>query len=581
MRDPVREAKEQFRDVINGALDAAVEEGLLPGAERPDYNIEIPADAKNGDLATNAAMVCARALHLPPRKIAEAVAAKAQLSGTCFERMEIAGPGFINVFYAKDWYAGTVAAVLSEGEKYGESDWGGGRKIMIEFVSANPTGPMHMGNARGGAIGDGLAAAFEKCGWNVTREFYINDAGNQIEKFGVSLEARYLQIYKGEDAVEFPEEGYHGEDIKVRAREFADLHGDSYVDAEPEKRRRALIDYALPKNIEGLQRDLGKYRINYDVWFRESSLYKDGTVDKVVGILRDKGLTYEKDGALWYRNAEVVGAALAAEGKTPEQIEALELKDDVLIRANGNPTYFAGDIAYHYNKFAIRGFDRVINVWGADHHGHVARLKGAMDAVGCGGDRLDIVLMQLVELMRNGKPERMSKRTGRAITLTDLLEEVPIDAARFFFNMREPNTHLVFDLGLAVEQSAQNPVYYVQYAHARICSILRNLAAEGIEPKKLAPEGLRLYDTDEEKALIALLAKYPGEITETAKSYDTARLTRYATDMATAFHRFYTACRCKGEEEHLMQARLSLCLAAKTVIANVLTLLKVDVPESM
>ena len=450
---------------------------------------------------------------------------------------------------------------------------------MVEFVSANPTGPMHMGNARGGAIGDGLAEALSWCGYDVTREFYVNDAGNQIEKFGKSLEARYLQLYKGEDAIEFPEDGYHGEDIKVRAKEFADIHGDKYLEADSAERRKALVDYALPANVEGLQRDLGKYRIDYDVWFRESSLYKDGSIDKIVKILTDKGLTYEKDGALWYKNAEVLTARLKAEGKTDKQIEALELKDDVIIRANGNPTYFAGDIAYHYNKFAERGFDKVINVWGADHHGHVARLQGAMDAVGLDGDKLDVVLMQLVELMRNGKPERMSKRTGKAITLTDLLEEVPIDAARFLFNMREPNTHLIFDLDLAVEQSNQNPVYYVQYAHARICSILRALAEEGVTPK----EDISLYNytEPEELALVSEIAKFPVEIAESVKSYNPARITKYAVDLATMFHQFYNACRCRGVEEDVMYARIALCLAAKTTIKNVLTMLKVTVPESM
>ncbi|MGN0626901.1 MAG: arginine--tRNA ligase [Oscillospiraceae bacterium] len=579
MRNLVAEAKSQYRELIEKAVKAAVFAGELPEGEIPEFIIEIPADTKNGNLASNVAMVSARAFRKAPRQIAEAIAAHLDLDGSYFEKAEVAGPGFLNVFFAPHWYAETVSAVLTEKDDYGKSDFGKGQKVMVEFVSANPTGPMHMGNARGGAIGDGLAEALSWCGYDVTREFYVNDAGNQIEKFGKSLEARYLQLYKGEDAVEFPEDGYHGEDIKVRAKEFADIHGDKYLEADSAERRKALVDYALPANVEGLQRDLGKYRINYDVWFRESSLYKDGSIDKIVKILTDKGLTYEKDGALWYKNAEVLTARLKAEGKTDKQIEALELKDDVIIRANGNPTYFAGDIAYHYNKFAERGFDRVINVWGADHHGHVARLQGAMDAVGLDGDKLDVVLMQLVELMRNGKPERMSKRTGKAITLTDLLEEVPIDAARFLFNMREPNTHLIFDLDLAVEQSNQNPVYYVQYAHARICSILRALAEEGVTPK----EDISLYNytEPEELALVSEIAKFPVEIAESVKSYNPARITKYAVDLATMFHQFYNACRCRGVEEDVMYARIALCLAAKTTIKNVLTMLKVTVPESM
>ena len=578
MHNPVAEAKQEFRGRIESAFRAAFAAGELPEAELPDFIVEIPADSKNGDLATNAALVSARALHTAPKKIAEALVSHLG-EGGIFTKAEVAGPGFLNVFYAPEWYADTVSAVLEEDADYGRSNIGAGKKIMVEFVSANPTGPMHMGNARGGAIGDGIAAALDACGYDVTREFYINDAGNQIAKFGCSLEARYLQIYLGEEAVEFPEDGYHGEDIKERAKEFADLYGDKYLQSDPEERREALIAYALPKNVEGLQRDLAKYRIDYDVWFRESSLYKDGTVDKIVKILTDKGLTYEKDGALWYKNTQVLAERLRREGKTEEQIEALELKDDVLIRQNGNPTYFAGDIAYHYNKFALRGFDRVINVWGADHHGHVARLKGAMDAVGCDGDRLDIVLMQLVELMRDGEPVRMSKRTGKAITLTDLLEEVPIDAARFFFNLREPSTHLIFDLGLAVQQDSQNPVYYVQYAHARICSILKNLAAEGVE---FSPDYTgRAYSAPEELALIGGLARFPGEIIDAANAYDPARLTKYAIDVATLFHKFYNSCRVKGEAEEVLQSRLALCVAVKTVIRNVLTMLRITVPEYM
>ncbi len=579
MRNLVAEAKAQYRELIKKAVEASVAAGELPEGDIPEFIIEIPADTKNGNLASNVAMVSSKVFRKAPRQIADAIAAHLDLGGSYFEKAEVAGPGFLNVFFAPHWYAETVSAVLKEKDDYGKSDFGKGKKVMVEFVSANPTGPMHMGNARGGAIGDGLAEALSWCGYDVTREFYINDAGNQIEKFGKSLEARYLQIYKGEDAIEFPEDGYHGEDIKVRAQEFADIHGDSYVGSDPAERKKALVDYALPANVEGLQRDLGKYRISYDVWFRESSLYKDGSIDKIVKILTDKGLTYEKDGALWYKNAEVLTKRFKAEGKTDKQIEALELKDDVLIRANGNPTYFAGDIAYHYNKFAVRGFDRVINVWGADHHGHVARLKGAMDAVGEDGDKLDVVLMQLVELMRNGKPERMSKRTGKAITLTDLLEEVPIDAARFLFNMREPNTHLIFDLDLAVEQSNQNPVYYVQYAHARICSILRALNEDGISPKE--DISLFNYTEPEELALVSEIAKFPVEIAESVKAYNPARITKYAVDLATMFHQFYNSCRCRGVEENVMYARIGLCLAAKITIKNVLTMLKVTVPESM
>ncbi|MBQ2302636.1 MAG: arginine--tRNA ligase [Oscillospiraceae bacterium] len=579
MRNLVAEAKAQYKELIEKAVNEAIAAGELPEGEIPKFNIEIPADNKNGDLASNVAMVSAKAFRKGPRQIADAIVAHIDLDGTYFEKAEVAGPGFLNVFYAPHWFAETVSAVLTEKDTYGTGNMGEGKKVMVEFVSANPTGPMHMGNARGGAIGDGLAEAMKWCGYDVTREFYINDAGNQIEKFGKSLEARYLQLHLGEDAIEFPEDGYHGEDIKVRAKEFTEINGDKYVNAESSERKAALVAYALPANVEGLQRDLGKYSINYDVWFRESSLYNDGSIEKVVKILTEKGLTYEKDGALWYKNAEVLTERFKKEGKTDKQIEALELKDDVIIRANGNPTYFAGDIAYHYNKFAERGFDKVINVWGADHHGHVARLQGAMDAVGLDGSKLDVVLMQMVELMRDGKPEKMSKRTGKAITLTDLLDEVPIDAARFLFNMREPNTHLLFDLGLAVKNTNDNPVYYVQYAHARICSILRALAEEGTELK----EDISLYNftAPEEFALVTEIAKFPGEIEESVKTYDPSRITKYAIEVATMFHKFYNACRVRGESEEVVAARTALCAATKTVIKNVLTMLKVSVPESM
>ena len=564
MANLVKEANEQLKEVIMKAMGMAVADGKFEPVPLPPFTIEIPNDKSHGDFAANVAMVCAKALKMNPRQIATILMERMIFDGTYFERCEMAGPGFLNFFLSKEWFARVIKAIEADGENYGRSQEGDNQKIMVEFVSANPTGPMHMGNARGGALGDCLAAVLDWAGYDVTREFYVNDAGNQIEKFGKSLEARYLQIYQGEEAVPFPEDGYHGEDIKIRAQEFADIHGDAYVDAEEKERRNALVAYALPKNIEGLKTDLEKYRITYDVWFRESTLHESGAIDDIVKTLSEKGLTYEKDGAIWYK-------ATAYGGE----------KDEVLIRANGNPTYFAADIAYHYNKFAVRGFDRVINVWGADHHGHVARLKGAMDAIGLNGNRLDIVLMQLVRLTRDGEVVRMSKRTGKAITLTDLLDEVPIDAARFLFNMREPGSQMEFDLGLAVEQSSQNPVYYVQYAHARICSILKNLAAEGISPKERQMDDLLFFTQPEEIELIRHMAIYPSEILESARTYDPARITRYVIELANKFHKFYNACRVKGEAEDVMQARLALCLATRTVIRNVLTMLKINVPETM
>ena len=561
----VQDAMSEVESLIRNAFAKAMEEGKLPQAEIPAFTVEIPAETSHGDFASNAAMVSARTFRNAPVKIANILTECMDFSAARYiERVEIAGPGFINFFVSSRWFSDIVAGVLEAGAEYGRSDYGKGEKVMIEFVSANPTGPMHMGNARGGAIGDCLAAAMDACGYDVTREFYINDAGNQIEKFGCSLEARYLQIFKGEDAVEFPEDGYHGEDIRERAQQYAQEHGDSLLNVSAEERRQALVDFALPKNIAKLKADLEKYRIVYDVWFPESSLHQSGAVKAIVDDLTARGLTYEKDGAVWYKATEFGGE-----------------KDEVLVRANGNPTYFTADIAYHKNKFADRHFDRVINVWGADHHGHVARLKGAMDAVGLDGSKLDIVLMQLVRLMKDGEPYRMSKRTGKAITLSDLTDLVPIDAARFFFNMREPNSTLDFDLDLAVEESSQNPVYYVQYAHARICSILKNLAAQNINPRTCTAQELELLCAPEEKELIRALAQCPQEIINAAKNYDPARLTHYLVEVATLFHKFYNACRVQGEDEALMQARISLCMAVRVVVANLLNLLKITAPEVM
>ena len=577
----IRETTETLRSMIRTAMEQAIAEGALKEAPLPDFVVEIPADTSKGDFATNAAMAGARAFGMAPRKIAEAICGRLQLEGTPFERWEIAGPGFINLFVSQQWFTDILTAIHTEGEAYGKSNVGQGQKIQVEFVSANPTGELHMGNARGGAMGDCLAAALDWAGYDVTREFYVNDAGNQIEKFGVSLATRYLQLYKGEEAVPFPEDGYQGEDIKVHARAFAEQVGDSRVDADFEALKAELVDFALPKNLAKMRADMNTYRINYDVWFMESDLHNSGAVKEVIDKLTANGLTYEKDGALWYKNTQILTEQLKAQGKTDEQIAALELKDDVLVRANGNPTYFAADIAYHYNKFATRGFDRVINVWGADHHGHVARMKGALDAVGLDGSKLDIVLMQLVRLFENGVPVKMSKRTGKAITLTDLLEQVPVDAARFIFNLREPGSTLDFDLGLAVEQSNQNPVYYVQYAHARICSILKNLAAEGIEPKALADCDPALLNTNEERELLRRLGAMPNEIVEAARLYDPAKLTKYAIEVATLFHKFYNACRVKCDDAELMACRIQLCLAVRTVLRNMLCLLKVEAPETM
>ena len=577
----VKQAVAEARKAIMEAAGRAVANGDFPEAPLSDFIIEVPANKENGDYSSNAAMAWARNLRNAPRKIAEILINEMDLSDTFFDRCEVAGPGFLNFYLRDSFNACIVQDILEKGTAYGRSDFGGGKKINVEFVSANPTGPMHMGNARGGALGDCLAAVLDAAGYDVSREFYINDAGNQIDKFGLSLDIRYQQLFKGDNAPELPEDSYHGEDIITRAKEFAEINGDKYIDATEAERRKALVEFALPKNIDAMKENLGKYRITYDTWFHESTLHNNGELKETLDIMRDKGLTYEKDGALWYKNKEILGARLLREGKTAEEIEKLELKDEVLIRTNGNPTYFAADIAYHRNKLLVRGFDKAIDIWGADHHGHVARMKGALDAIGCNGDDLDIILMQLVRLTRDGEVVRMSKRSGKAITLVDLLEEIPIDAVRFLFNMREPGSQMDFDLDLAVEQSSQNPVYYCQYAHARICSILKKLASEGKAARECTIPELVLLSAPEEKDLIRHLASLTDEIIISAKNYDPAKITRYAVDLATLFHKFYNACRVNCEEESLMQARLSLCLCVKNVLSNILTMFNITVPESM
>ena len=562
MTNLISDAFIQAKELVMKAMGELVADGTFPAEPVPAFNTEIPADSKNGDVSTNSAMVCSRPFRNNPRKIAEAIVSKIDLNGSYFARCEVAGPGFINFFYSTEWYATVVAAVLEQKEKNGETDLGAGKSVLVEFVSANPTGPMHIGNARGGAIGDCLASVLEKAGYEVAREFYINDAGNQIEKFKTSLEVRYLQIYKPE--TELPEDAYKGQDIIDHANAFNEIYGDKYVNADSEERRQALCDFALPKNIQKLHDDLGKYRIQYDKWFNESTLHKDGSVQRVIEQLKASGHTYEKDGALWFKTTEFG-----------------DEKDRVLVRENGVPTYLVPDIAYHYNKLAVRKFDKAVDIFGADHHGYIARIKASMTALGVDADRLDIVIMQMVNLVRNGEKYKLSKRSGKAITLSTLLDEIPIDAARFFFNLREPNSHFDFDLDLAVSQTSQNPVYYVQYAHARICSVLKKMNEEGIEVKSLDKAALSVLTAPEEQEMIKHLATLPNVINDAAKAYDPAKVTKYVIDLATMYHKFYNNCRIMGEDESVMQARLSLSLAVKQVIKNILDMLKITCPESM
>ena len=577
----IQKAKEQVQQLTKQAYAAAVKENLLPEGVTVEPSVEIPKDVSNGDYTTTFCLAAAKAMKMNPRQVATVLTQHMALEGSYFTSVEIAGPGFMNFRLGDKWFGDTVTAIETAGEDYGCSDMLKGRKIMVEFVSANPTGPMHMGNARGGVLGDTLASVLQKSGADVWREFYVNDAGNQIEKFAKSLEARYFQIIKGEDAVEFPEDGYHGDDIRELAQAFYENEGDKYLDCDEKTRHDALAQFGLSVNIPKMKADLARYGIQYDQWFFESSLHDSGYVADTVQALTDRGYTYEKDGALWLKTSDILAAQLRQEGKSDEAIEKLGLKDDVLRRANGFYTYFAADIAYHRNKFAVRGFDKVINIWGADHHGHVARLKGAMDALGLDGQhRLDIVLMQLVKLVRDGETVRMSKRTGKAISLTDLLDEIPVDACRWFFNAK-PETQMEFDLGLAVREDSENPVYYVQYAYARICTLVKALAAEGYTVPAAAEADLSVLTADEEKALIKQLAQYPAVVQLAARDYDPSFINRYLVELAAAFHKFYNACRIKGEAEAVLRARLKLADTARAVLKNGMTLIGCSAPEKM
>lgn len=584
MNNMIELAKQQVKETVMNALGRLVAEGKIEAVPLPAFNVERPADVSHGDFSCNAAMASAKALRNNPRAIGQMIADAAVLDGTVFEKIEVAGPGFLNFFISPLWFNETVGEVISSGSDYGKTELGKGKRVLVEFVSANPTGPMHIGNARGGALGDSLSSVLQFAGYEVEREFYVNDAGNQIEKFGKSLSIRYMQIADGnksdviasygdddvcrkifEDEENFPmpEDVYKGVDIIEHAYNFYKINGDKFVNADEESRKSALVEYALPLNIDGLEKDLEKYRIVYDTWFRESSLHKSGAVKQIVDMLTEKGQTYEKDGAIWFKASDFG-----------------DDQDRVLVRANGIPTYFVPDIAYHYNKLVTRGFDKAIDILGADHHGYIARMKAALTALGVDASKLDIVIMQMVMLVRNGETVKLSKRSGKAITLSTLLDEVPIDAARFFFNLRDPNTHLEFDLELAIEESSNNPVFYVQYAHARICSILRRMEEEGTGYRNIPVSELN-FNHPAELALIRHIAALPNCINEAAKDYNPSKITKYLCDLAQLFHKFYDNCKIKGEEENILQSRLSLCVATKTVFKNLLDLLKVDAPEKM
>ena len=583
MTNMIQAAKNQVAALTQAAYERAAAAGALPAGAEVKATIEIPKDTAHGDYASSFAMAGAKALHMAPRQIAQVIVDHLALEGSYFNKVEIAGPGFLNFTLGPKWYREVLSTIETEGPVYGSGAEGAGKKVMVEFVSANPTGPMHMGNARGGVLGDTLANVLARDGWDVWKEFYVNDAGNQINKFARSIYARCMQLTLGEENYQFPEDGYQGGDIRELAQGFLAQEGISFPgDTAEEDWLEQMAQFGLERNIPKMESDLNKYGIQYDKWFLESSLHSSGYVEDTVSLLTDKGWTYEKDGALWLNTTELLKKKYLAEGKSQEQVDKLDLKDDVLRRANGFYTYFAADIAYHRNKLEERKFDLAINIWGADHHGHVARLQAALDGLGLDGShRLVIVLMQLVNLLQDGKPVRMSKRTGKAIALHDLLDEISVDAARYYFNNRTATSPLDFDLDLAVRQDSDNPVYYVQYAHARICSLLANLAEDGAHVPAAADIDPALLAADEERALIKTLAQYPEEIRLAARDYDPSRINRYLTTLAGDFHRFYNACRLKGEEAALQGARLKLADSARLVLANGLGLLGVNAPVKM
>ena len=582
MTNMIQGAKAQVAKLTQAAYEKAAAEGLLPAGAEVRATVEIPKDTSHGDYASSFAMAGAKALHMAPQQIAQIIVDHLELEGSYFQKVEIAGPGFLNFTLGPKWYGEVLSAVETEGDRYGSGEEGRGKRVMVEFVSANPTGPMHMGNARGGVLGDTLANVLARDGWDTWKEFYVNDAGNQIHKFAVSINARYMQLLLGEDNFPFPEEGYHGDDIRELAKAIYEAHGESWGNLPEEERLDKLAEYGLSVNIPKMREDLKKYGIVYDQWFFESELHNSGYVEKTVQMLTEKGWTYEKDGALWLNTTQLLKEKFMREGKSQEQVDKLDLKDDVLRRANGFYTYFAADIAYHRNKLEVRGFDLAINIWGADHHGHVARLQAALDALGLDGShRLVIVLMQLVNLMQDGKPVRMSKRSGKAIALHDLLDEVSVDAARYFFNSRTATSPVDFDLDLAVRQDSDNPVYYVQYAHARICSLVSRLVEEGAKLPAAAEVDASLMAAAEELALVKSLAQYPEELHLAARDYDPSRINRYLSALAGDFHRFYNACRIKGEESAVLSARLKLADTVRAVLANGLKLLGVSAPEKM
>ena len=560
----IQNAKNQIDEIINSAFDRARASGILPEGARLSGTVEIPRDTTHGDFASTHAMTAAKELKMAPIKIAEALVEHIVLDESYFKSVSIAGPGFINFFVSNIWYYGVLNTVDAMGSDYGAVNVGEGKRVMVEFVSANPTGSMTVGNARGGVLGDTLAAILERAGYDVWREFYVNDIGNQVEMLARSMQARYIQRLKGEGAIDFPEDGYHGEEIWELADVFIKENGDRYLNIDEQTCLKDIRKFALEYNIAKMRADIAKYHIEYDEWFRESELHDSRYVDETVEILRKNGYLYEKDGATWFE-ATKFGCS----------------KDEVIIKSNGYYTYYAADIAYHRNKLEKRGFGIAIDVFGADHHGHVVRFHAGLAGVDIAPDRLQFALYQLVHLTRDGETVRISKRTGKVVTLADLLDEIPADAARFLFNNNSPDTRLMFDLGLAVRQDSENPVYYVQYAHARICSLAAMLESDGFKVPEYHAIDVSLLNSEAELELIKQISVLPEEIRLAARDFDTSRINKYVIELAARFHKFYSSCRIRGEVVELLLCRLKLADITRAVIKNCLGLLGVSAPEKM
>lgn len=549
--------KEILADAIKKAALTAMEKGTVKEGELPEVLLEVPPQKEFGDFASNFAMQSARSLKCSPRVIAQAVIDN--LDCAYIEKAEIAGPGFINFYLKTNWLSDLFANIVKAGENYGNLTAPTDEKIQIEYVSANPTGPLHVGHGRGAAVGSSLANLMKAAGYNVTREYYINDAGNQINNLAASVNARYLEAF-GID-VEFPENGYHGHDIIDTAERIKRIYGDKFLHMDEAERIEQFRTIALKEKLAALKEDLEAFNVTYDVWFSEQTLHDANKIKEACDYLTERGYMYEKDGALWLKATEYG-----------------DDKDRVVIRDNGVPTYFAADIAYHRNKFE-RGFDRVINLWGADHHGYIARMKAAVGALGYNPDQLEVLILQMVSLYRNGELVKMSKRTGQSVTLNELIEEVGTDAARFFFVMRSIDSQLDFDLTLATEKSNENPVYYIQYAHARICSIFRQLKEAGIEEAADADYSLLTEPTEAE--LIKKLGEYPELIASAAKERAVHRVAHYVHELAGLFHSFYNQCRILGVDPELQQARIKLVKATQHVLSHALNILGVSAPERM